>query len=197
VLLEGGEFGNGEYLSNLIDYVHLNPVRAGLIELQAKQSPSEYRWSGLASGYLVAVRKRAKWIKTDEGFGIVGIKDTVSGRREHLGRIEKKGLEDKGALNQPENQSLQSTLVRGWYRGTEQFKEVLMSRANRTRRPLWMIPAFFSVRVYDSAPGVPTNTHVMSVVLMLDISQYPVCSIVPSDRLQPYSRAVSWTKSLM
>ena len=131
VLVEGGEFGNGEYLSNLIDYVHLNPVRAGLIELQAKQSLSEYRWSSLASGYLVAARKRAKWMKTDEGFGIVGIKDTVSGRREYLGRIEKKGLEDKGALDQPENQSLQSTLVRGWYWGTEQFKEVLLSRANR------------------------------------------------------------------
>ena len=38
---------------------------------------------------LGAARKRAKWMKTDEGFGIVGIKDTVSGRREYLGRIEK------------------------------------------------------------------------------------------------------------
>jgi hypothetical protein len=33
-------------------------------------------------------------MKTDEGFGIVGIKDTVSGRQEYLGRIETKGLED-------------------------------------------------------------------------------------------------------
>jgi hypothetical protein len=30
------------------------------------------------------------------------IKDTVSGRREYLSRIETKGLEDKGAPNQPE-----------------------------------------------------------------------------------------------
>jgi putative transposase len=71
VLVEGVEFGNGEYLSNLIDYVHLNLVRAGLIELEAKQNLSEYRWSSLASGYLVAARKRAKWMKTDEGFGIL------------------------------------------------------------------------------------------------------------------------------
>jgi putative transposase len=131
VLVEGAEFGNGEYLSNLIDYVHLNPVRAGLIRLQAKESLSGYRWSSLASSYLVPARKRAKWMKTDEGFGIVGIKDSVSGRREYLGRIEAKGLEGRGAANQPENQSLQSTLVRGWYWGTEQFKEMLMSRANR------------------------------------------------------------------
>jgi hypothetical protein len=55
----------------------------------------------------------------------------VIGRREYLGRFEAKGLEDKGAPNQSANQSVQSTLVRGWYWGTEQFKEVLMSRANR------------------------------------------------------------------
>ena len=55
----------------------------------------------------------------------------MSGRREYLSRIEAKGLEDQGAPNQPENQSLQSTLVRGWYWGTEQFKKVLLNRANR------------------------------------------------------------------
>ena len=89
------------------------PTTTHSIELQANRSLSEYGWSSLANAYLVAARKRAKWMKTDEGFGIVGIKDTVRGRQEYLGRIETKGLEDKGAPNQPENQSLQSRLVRG------------------------------------------------------------------------------------
>jgi putative transposase len=131
VLVEGVEFGHGEYLSNLIDYVHLNPVRAGLIKLTGEQSLSEYRWSSLASGYLVAAGQRPEWMKTEEGFGIVGIKDTVKGRREYLARIEAKGLEGEGVPKQPGNQSLQSTLTRGWYWGTEQFKEALLSRANR------------------------------------------------------------------
>ena len=30
VLVESREFGSGDYLSNLIDYVHLNPIRAGI-----------------------------------------------------------------------------------------------------------------------------------------------------------------------
>src|SRR6202011_4262040 len=67
------EFVNGEYLSNLIDYVHLNPVRAGLIELQAKQSLSDHQWSSLASGYLVAARKRAKWIHPSRQDGITRV----------------------------------------------------------------------------------------------------------------------------
>jgi hypothetical protein len=29
VLVESREFGSGDYLSNLIAYVHLNPIRAG------------------------------------------------------------------------------------------------------------------------------------------------------------------------
>jgi hypothetical protein len=30
-LVESREFGSGDYLSNLIDYVHLNPIRAGIL----------------------------------------------------------------------------------------------------------------------------------------------------------------------
>ena len=41
------------------------------------------------------------------------------------------GMGKRNDLARPENQSLQSTLVRDWYWGTEQFKEVLMSRADR------------------------------------------------------------------
>jgi putative transposase len=130
VLVEGVESGHGDYLGNLIDYVHLNPVRAGLIDLSGKQSLSDYRWSSLVSGYLAAPRKRVKWMKTEAGYGIVGIKDTLRGRQEYLGRIEAKGREAKGAPKQPEKKSLPSTLVRGWYWGTEQFKELLLSRAN-------------------------------------------------------------------
>jgi putative transposase len=31
VLVQSREFGSGDYLSNLIDYVHLNPIRAGIL----------------------------------------------------------------------------------------------------------------------------------------------------------------------
>lgn len=49
----------GEYLGVLLDYIHLNPVRAGLV---TRQSGIEaYRWSSLVD-YLAPVYKRRSWV---------------------------------------------------------------------------------------------------------------------------------------
>ncbi len=53
--------GNG-YLKAVCDYVHLNPVRAGLI---APEQPLEsYRWSSYPL-YLEGASKRPKWLRVD------------------------------------------------------------------------------------------------------------------------------------
>jgi hypothetical protein len=31
-MVESREFGSGNYLSNLVDYVHLNPIRAAILD---------------------------------------------------------------------------------------------------------------------------------------------------------------------
>jgi putative transposase len=53
VLVESREFGSGDYLSNLIDYVHLNPIRAGILN-RTTQSLIDYPWSSLSKGYAVS-----------------------------------------------------------------------------------------------------------------------------------------------
>ena len=78
VLVESREFGSGDYLSNLIDYVHLNPIRAGILN-GTTQSLIDYPWSSLSSGYAVSAQKRPCWLKTDDGFGILGLNDSVKG----------------------------------------------------------------------------------------------------------------------
>jgi len=40
-----------DYLRTLIDYIHLNPVRAGLISPDRDQSVLDYPWSSVAKGY--------------------------------------------------------------------------------------------------------------------------------------------------
>ena len=129
VLVESREFGSGDYLSNLIDYVHLNPIRAGIVN-GTTESLLEYPWSSLSRGYAVSPRKRPNWLKTDDGFGVVGLQDSVKGRRMYLRRLEERACLGPDGLELPEHQSLQSTLRRGWYWGSEHFREFLLKKAD-------------------------------------------------------------------
>jgi putative transposase len=132
VLVESGEFGCGDYLSTLIDYVHLNPIRAGIVGGKTTQSLIEYPWSSLSRGYALPPRKRPPWLKTDDGFGVVGLQDSAEGRRRYVRRLEDKARQGPNAPQVPEQQSLQSTLRRGWSWGSEQFREFLLKKAGAT-----------------------------------------------------------------
>ncbi|HYV27897.1 MAG TPA: transposase, partial [Candidatus Eisenbacteria bacterium] len=62
--------GNG-YLKSVCDYVHLNPVRAGLLR---PQEPLEaYRWSGYPL-YLSDSSPRPQWLRVDRLLGEWGIR---------------------------------------------------------------------------------------------------------------------------
>ena len=83
--------GNG-YLRTVGDYVHLNPVRAGL--LQAEQRLLEYPWSSFG-WYLAAPPHRPAWLRVDRLLGEPGIeRDTVAGRQEFERRMEARRAEE-------------------------------------------------------------------------------------------------------
>jgi putative transposase len=132
VLVESGEFGCGDYLSNLIDYVHLNPIRAGIVRGKTTQSLIDYPWSSLSRGYALPPRKRPPWLETDDGFEVLGLPDSAEGRRRYVRRLEDKARQRPNVPQVPEHQSLQSTLRRGWYWGSEQFREFLLKQADAT-----------------------------------------------------------------
>jgi putative transposase len=129
VLVESRECGSGDYLSNLIDYVHLNPIGAGIIN-PATQSLMDYPWSSLRRGYAASPQKRPSWLKTDDGFGILGLDDSVKGRRQYVRRLEDQAREGVKAPVLSEHQSLQSTLRHGWYWGSEQFRDFLLKKVD-------------------------------------------------------------------
>ncbi len=60
VLVEPG--GGGMYLQTLLDYIHLNPVRAGLVPSGAFEGLLDYPWSSLAKGYSLGPKARAPWL---------------------------------------------------------------------------------------------------------------------------------------
>lgn len=125
---------SGDYLTSAIDYVHLNPARAGIVDGR-RQSLMEYRWSSLAQGYLVSPSKRPPWLSASEGLGLLNTSDTATGRRRLLERLdgwireERDGDAIEGAL-------FGDRVRRGWFWGTEQFKERMLKRlSSKQKKP--------------------------------------------------------------
>jgi len=110
-LVEGS--GNG-YLRTACDYVHLNPVRAGL--LKAGERLLAYPWSSFGY-YLAAPAHRPKWIRVERLLGEHGLKrDSPAARRDFELRMEARRLE-------PGDEEGLKALRRGWCLGSEAFKQ--------------------------------------------------------------------------
>ncbi len=105
--------GSG-YLRTACDYVHLNPVRAGLLKSQERLLA--YPWSSFGY-YLAAPRHRPQWMRVDRLLGEHGLpEDTPAAREQFERRMEARRLErdDEVGLK---------ALRRGWCLGSREFKQ--------------------------------------------------------------------------
>ena len=112
-----------DYLTTLMHYVHLNPVRARLVKVS--DGIESYPWSSLGD-YLAPPSKRRDWVAVEPGLAHLGYEDKAGGRKKMLGVLE--GLVSKSPLKRAgvvelEGAGLNATLRRGWCFGTEEFKE--------------------------------------------------------------------------
>ena len=113
-LVEG--CGNG-YLRTACDYVHLNPVRAGI--LKAEERLLAYPWSSLPA-YLAAPEHRPHWVRVDRLLGEHGLQeDTAASREEFERRMEARRLEE---ADEEEIKALR----RGWCLGSEPFRQKML-----------------------------------------------------------------------
>ena len=123
---------DSDYFGNLWDYIHLNPVRAGLVEQMEGVALLDYRWSSLTQVYAVGPARRPVWCATERSFAAFGCKDSVAGRKELIERLNQRaiaeGTEKCGWIVR-DGQSLNSTLRRGWYWGSEAFRKKLLDLA--------------------------------------------------------------------
>jgi putative transposase len=130
VLIESDS--DSDYFANLWDYIHLNPVRAGLVDSTEGMALLDYRWSSLTQVYAVGPARRPSWCATERTFAAFGCKDTVAGRKELIGRLEQRARDEeaeKCGWTVRDGQSLNSTLRRGWYWGSAAFREKLVELA--------------------------------------------------------------------
>ncbi|MFK5923763.1 MAG: hypothetical protein QM496_16420 [Verrucomicrobiota bacterium] len=75
-----------------MDYIHLNPLRAGLVKLE--DGLDHFRWSSLLF-YRTPPSRRQSWQETALGFAVNDLQDSTSGRRKFLRDLEwRAGLED-------------------------------------------------------------------------------------------------------
>ena len=142
VLSEGG---SDYYYCSLMDYIHLNPVRVGLVRMGDGQSVRDYPWSSVAAGYAVPASQRASWLAAGEGLAMAQCPDTAAGRRRFVAHLDQRAQEEgsrRAGVIAPENDHRRSHLRHGWYWGSQAFAEralklaekAVTSRRNRTYR---------------------------------------------------------------
>jgi len=140
VLVEGA----GTYYETLLDYLHLNPVRAGLVTPGRGESVLDYAWSSVAGGHALPPRRRPPWLATDTALAAFGCADTAAVRRRWVQRLDLRAqAEERERCGVPEADPQQdarrSDLRRGWYWGSQAFAEKMLHLGekvlNRRRVP--------------------------------------------------------------
>jgi len=122
--------GNGGYLTTLIDYVHLNPARAKLVGSRKGESICDYRWSSVADAFTRPPGRRPTWTEVDRVLALFGFRDTARDRRRFVDRLNlriRSEEPERCGLSELADQSLHSTLRRGWYWGGQDFCEQMLA----------------------------------------------------------------------
>lgn len=105
----------GRHLLELVDYIHLNPSRAGLCQ---PERLGHYRWSSL---YHFPKRKRRPGFLCNSWMDYEGtLVDDTMGWRRYLGMLCLKGLEDP-----KDGEETERRLCRGWCISSRSFKKAL------------------------------------------------------------------------
>jgi putative transposase len=131
VLVEGKK---RYYYETLLDYIHLNPVRAKLARSRRGQSVLDYKWSSVAGGHALPASKRPKWLATEAVLEAFGCEDTASGRRKWVERLDRRAVEEEAEKCglvplREEIDARCSHLRRGWYWGSQAFGERMLKLA--------------------------------------------------------------------
>ncbi len=117
--------GEEAYWQVLSTYIHLNPVRGGLIRI-GQQSLQSYRWSSYPA-YLGRKGQRPKWLRVDRVLGSLGFaSDEAKARRGYRAYLEGRVLELGLAKGRKELEAQWQQVRRGWYLGETSFKERLL-----------------------------------------------------------------------
>ena len=120
VIVDGS--GNG-YLKTVCDYVHLNPVRAGLV--RPEEPLQAYPWSSYRA-YLDEPVRRPVWLRVDRLLAEWGIPfESPAARQEFAGRMEARRRAEGSGEYKP----------CGWFLGSQEFRRELLAQVTAQAGP--------------------------------------------------------------
>lgn len=133
VLLEGED---PWHYQTLMDYIHLNPVRARLVRPRDGQSVADYPWSSVAGGYALPPARRPPWLAAGDGLRAFDCADHPAGRRRWAERLDRRAADETvrscGVPELPEEvDARRSHLRKGWFWGTPAFAERMRELAEQ------------------------------------------------------------------
>jgi len=123
------EAESGGYFETVSTYVHLNPARAGLLR-DPEKGLEQYQWSSYP-WYVGPGKKRPKWLEVKRALGNIGLKDDARGRLAYAQCIEGRMNELRTKEGKKAFKELWKPVRYGWYAGSEEFKEKLISRLSK------------------------------------------------------------------
>jgi hypothetical protein len=115
----------GEYFQTLGSYIHLNPVRAALFDLE-NDDLSNYRWSSYPLYFLPS--KRPVWLCVDRLLGCMGLVDDKPGRNAFRRAMQKRVAEVITSGNPKAVDQVWNKIRRGWFFGSERFRDELLEK---------------------------------------------------------------------
>lgn len=120
------EANNAHYFSTIVDYIHLNPARAGLV--RSHNFISANKWTSLHC-WINGKKDRPDWIHPAEGLVAFGCEDTDEGREKYLnhlvGRFEAECIDERSLI--PVGHVGSNTVQRGWCYGSVSFRKGIIA----------------------------------------------------------------------
>jgi REP element-mobilizing transposase RayT len=116
-----------EYFRIASEYIHLNPARAGLLEA-AKPDLLAYAWSSFPR--FAQQAELPDWLRRERVFASEELPDEGAGSRRRYRAWMARRTREVLAVEDPGGQASEwRQLQRGWYLGSESFRDRLMDRA--------------------------------------------------------------------
>lgn len=119
------EAGNGDYFSILSSYIHLNPARAKLFDLE-KGDLSDFPWSSYPLYFKSS--KRPDWLRAGRVLKSFGWQDNPAGHRAYQRLMQKLVAEIAGSDSLHEADEQWADIRRGWCFGGESFRQDMLDK---------------------------------------------------------------------